>query len=142
MRQLSLLNDDDAVLAGVMPAVRAAMRRAAGAPDSDGRKVLVDKINRIAGQAEIRLTGGNGKGISKDVLDKWLSPSDVGHPPGINALMAFCKATGDPGPLRVMLQALGLDVMTDEDRKFRDFGRAEFELRAARRKKRLLEESL
>lgn len=142
MRQLSLLSDDFAALAGVMPAVRAAMRRAAGDPDGEGRKALVDKINRIATEAEIRLTGGNSKSISKDILDKWLSPSDVSHPPGLLAVLVFCRATGDTGPIRVLAQALGLDIMTDEDRRYRDLGRAEVELKAARKRRRMLEEGL
>lgn len=141
MRQLSLLSDY-AALAGVMPAVRAAMRRVAGAPESDGRKALVDKINRVAAEAEIRLTGGNNKSISKDLLDKWLSPSDTSHPPGLLAVLAFCKATDDYGPLRVLAQALGLDIMTDEDRRYRDLGKAEVELKAARKRRRMLEEGL
>lgn len=139
MRQLSLLSDDHAALAGVMPAVRAAMRRAAGAPDGEGRKALVDRINQIAAEAEIRLTGGNAKGISKDLLDKWLSPSDTSHPPGLLAVLVFCKATDDCGPLRVLAQALGLDIMTDEDRRYRDLGKAEVELKAARKRRRMLE---
>ena len=61
MSQMSLFDCDYTRFAGVMPAVRAAMRRAAGAPDSIGRKGLVDKINLIAGEAEIRLTGGQGR---------------------------------------------------------------------------------
>lgn len=142
MRQLSLLSDDYAALAGVMPAVRAAMRRAAGEPDGEGRKLLVDKINTIARQAEIRLTGGNVRAISKDTLDKWLSPSDISHPPGLLAVLVFCRATGDAGPLRVLAQALGLDIMTDEDRRYRDLGKAEVELKAARKRRRMLEERL
>lgn len=70
MSQMSLFDCDYTRFAGVMPAVRAAMRRAAGAPDSVGRNGLVDKINLITTEAEIRLTGGQGTSISKDTLDK------------------------------------------------------------------------
>lgn len=127
MRQLSLLFDDYAALAGLMPAVRAAMRRAAGEPESEGRKLLVDKINHIARQAEIKLTSGNTRIISKDTLDKWLSPSDTGHPPSITALIVFCRATGDSGPLRVLLRAIGADIMTEEDRVYAEIGRQSVE---------------
>lgn len=141
MRQLSLL-EDSAALAGVMPALRAAMNRTAGDPGGEGRKLLTDRINAVARQAGIKLTGGNAKGISKDLLDKWLSASDTTHPPGINAVLAFCAATGDHAPLRIMLRAVGLDIMTEEDRRYRDIGKAEMELAAARKRKKLAREHL
>lgn len=140
MRQLSLF-DDYAALAGVMPAIKAAMNRAAGAVESEGRDILLDKINLVARHSGMKLTTGNAKQVSRDTLDKWLSPSDISHPPSIPAILAFYKATGDPAPLRMMLRAVGLDVMTDEDRRHRDIGQAEEELRAARKRvKRLREE--
>lgn len=142
MRQLSLLDDDHAALAGVMAAVKAAMRRTAGDGEGEGRKLLVDRINSVARQAEIRLTGGNVKAISKDTLDKWLSASDVSHPPSILALLTFCAATGDYGPLRVLLRAVGLDIMTEEDRRWRDMGKADEEMEAARKRKKQAKERL
>lgn len=140
MRQVSLLAPGIAALAHVMPDVRAAMRQIAGSRESEGRKALVDKLNQIASEAEIKLTGGNSKSISKDLLDKWLSPSDSSHPPSLLAILAFCRATDNSAPLRIILHAVGLDVMTDEDRKFRDYGRAVWEAEeAARNRKRIRE---
>ena len=140
MRQVSLLTPGVAALAHVMPDVRAAMRQIAGSKESEGRKALVDKLNQIAAEAEIKLTGGNSKSISKDLLDKWLSPSDSSHPPSLLAILAFCRATDNPAPLQIILRAVGLDVMTDEDRKFRDYGRAVWEAEeAARNRKRIRE---
>ena len=118
------------------------MRRVAGEVDSDGRKLLVDKINKIASSAEIRLTGGNVKSISKDTLDKWLSPSDVSHPPSLLAVVVFCRATGDSSPLQILLQVLGLDVMTAEDKKARDYGKAILDEKAARTKRRRIEQNM
>lgn len=140
MRQVSLLAPGIAALAHVMPDVRAAMRQIAGSRESEGRKALVDKLNQIASEAEIKITGGNSKSISKDLLDKWLSPSDSSHPPSLLAILAFCRATDNPAPLQIILRAVGLDVMTDEDRKFRDYGRAVWEAEeAARNRKRIRE---
>ena len=140
MRQVSLLAPGIAALAHVMPDVRAAMRQIAGSRESEGRKALVDKLNQIASEAEIKLTGGNSKSISKDLLDKWLSPSVSSHPPSLLAILAFCRATDNPAPLQIILRAVGLDVMTDEDRKFRDYGRAVWEAEeAARNRKRIRE---
>lgn len=140
MRQVSLLAPGVAALAHVMPDVRTAMRQIAGSRESEGRKALVDKINQIAAEAEIKLTGGNSKSISKDLLDKWLSPSDTSHPPSLLAILAFCRATDNPAPLQIILRAVGLDVMTNDDRKFRDYGRAVWEAEeAARNRKRIRE---
>lgn len=141
MKQLSLL--DDAVrLSGVMVAIKTAMRDAAGAPEGEGRKMLADRLNEIAQRAGIKLTGGNTQSISKATLDKWLAPSDTSHPPSILALLAFCRATGNVEPIRVAVQALGLDLMTEEDKKLRDYGAAVLEMKAARKRKRRLEEDL
>ena len=140
MRQVSLLAPGIAALAHIMPDVRAAMRQIAGSRESEGRKALVDKLNQIASEAEIKLTGGNSKSISKDLLDKWLPPSDSSHPPSLLAILAFCRATDNPAPLQIILRAVGLDVMTDKDRKFRDYGRAVWEAEeAARNRKRIRE---
>lgn len=75
MRQLSLL-EDIAQLAGALPAIKAAMRGIAGAPEGEGRKALPDKLNAIARASGIKLTGGNAHGISEEMLHKILSPSD------------------------------------------------------------------
>lgn len=140
-KQLSLFHNDHGALAGLIPSLRAAMNRAAGA-DAAGRKLLVDRINDIARQAGLRLTTGNALSISKDTLDKWLAPSDRDHTPSLLAVVVFCAATGDSAPLQMMLRALGLDVMTAEDRIHRDYGRACLAEREARRRKKILEVSI
>lgn len=141
MRQASLF-DHCAPLAGAMPAIKAAMRAVAGAPEGEGRKALPDRINAVASASGVRLTVGNARSISKDTLDKWLSPSDESHPPSILAVLAFYLATDDPAPLRAMLRSVGLDIMTGEDRRFRDLGKLDAEMKAARKRKKLLEASL
>ena len=47
MSQFSLFDSDFSRISGLMPAIRAAMRRAAGNPDGEGRKALVDKIKAV-----------------------------------------------------------------------------------------------
>jgi hypothetical protein len=141
LKQLSLLDDIPGSLAGLIPAVRAAMNRAAGA-DPEGRKLLVDRLNDLAAQTGIRLTQGSAKAISKDTLDKWLAPTDREHTPSLLAVAAFCVAISNPEPLRVLLRGVGLDVMTAEDRRLRDYGRACLAEREARKKKKRLEEEI
>ena len=74
MRQASLF-DHCAPLASAMPAIKAAMRAVAGAPEGEGRKALPDRINAVASASGVRLTAGNARSISKDTLDKWLTPT-------------------------------------------------------------------
>jgi len=142
MRQGHLLDDDHhSRLSGLVQAMRAAMNRSAG-EDETGRKQLVDRLNTVSRDAGIRLTAGNAKAISKDTLDKWLNPNDRDHTPSVAAVAAFCCATRDPAPMRVLLRVLGLDLMTEEDRKLRDYGRACLAEREARKAKKRLEEQV
>lgn len=140
MRQASLF-EDDLQLSGLLPAMRAAMHRAAG-EDESGRKLLIDRINTLAQASGVRLTAGNSWTVSKDTLDKWLNPADRDHTPGILAVVAFCAAVKDYGALRVIIRAVGLDLMTDEDRTLRDYGRACQAEREARKRKKMLEEKI
>ena len=141
MRQASLF-DHCAPLASAMRAIKAAMRAVAGAPEGEGRKALPDKINAVASASGVRLTAGNTRAISKDTLDKWLSPSDESHPPSILAVLVFCLATDDSAPLRAMLRSVGLDVMTAEDRKVCEYGRALIEQKKMRKRLRKFEDEL
>ena len=141
MRQLSLI-EDIAQLAGALPAIKAAMRGIAGAPEGEGRKALPDKLNAIARASGIKLTGGNAHGISEEMLHKILSPSDDSRPPSVLMLLAFYKATSNPAHIRAMLSAVGLDIMTEDDRKLRDYARAILDQKKARKQARKLEEEL
>lgn len=141
MRQLSLI-EDIAQLAGALPAIKAAMRGIAGAPEGDGRKALPGKLNAIAHASGVKLTGGNASGISVEMLHKMLSPSDNSHPPSVLMMLAYYKATDNPAHLRAMLHAVGLDIMTKEDRKLRDYAHAIIEQKKARKQARKLEAEL
>lgn len=137
MRQGSLF-DDVPSLAGLMPAVRAAMHRAAG-QDEEGRKRLVDRINEVASRENLRLTGGNVRAISKDTLDKMLSAGDRDHKPSLEAIAAFVVATGDVGPLAALLRPFGLKLLTPEMERDALFGRAVREEKQARKRRKQLE---
>lgn len=141
MSQLPLI-DPSYRLTGAMAAIKAAMRDVAGAEESEGRKMLVDRLNEVARKAGVKLTSGNAPAISKATLDKWLSPTDQAHTPSIMALLAFCIATGNVEPLRIAARILGLDLMTLEDRKLRDYAQAILDEKAARQRKNKLEKEL
>ena len=133
-RQLSLF-ECSIPLSGVLPAVRVAMNRAAGA-DTEGRKRLVDKINNLAMGAGVKLTAGNTRGISKDTLDKWLSPADRDHPPSVLAVVALCLAIDDFEAIAVLARVGGLKVITADEEKILIYGKACLEEEKARKRKR------
>lgn len=139
MSQLPLI-DPSYQLTGAMAAIKAAMREVAGAEESEGRKMLVERLNEVAQKAGVKLTSGNTPAIGKATLDKWLSPSDQSHTPSIMALLTFCCATGKP--LRVAARVLGMDLMTLEDKKLRDYAQAILDEKAARQRKNKLEKEL
>lgn len=143
MRQLSLI-EDIAQLAGALPAIKAAMRGITGAPEGEGRKALPDKLNAIARASGVKLTGGNAHGISEEMLHKILSPSDDSRPPSVLMLLVFYKATNNPTHLRAMLRAVGLDIMTEEERLYAEIGRRSVEAKRknaeAKKARRLIQE--
>ncbi len=141
MKQASLF-DGYAALAGTIPAIKAAMREAAKAPVCDGRKALPDMMNELAVLAGVKLTKGNAASFSKATLDKMLSPSDTSHPPSILALLAFCAAARNAEPLRVMLRSVGMDIMTEEDRKLAEYARTLIRQKKMKKQLRKLEDEL
>ena len=141
MRQGSLF-DSINNLAGLIPSIKASMRKTAGDPEGEGRKALVERINNIAREAGVTMTGGQAKCVSKDTLDKWLNPAETSHIPSINALMVFCQATKDFTPLEIMLNMFDLSIMSKEDKVFRDLGKASVELKLARKRMKRIEEAL
>ena len=76
------------------------------------------------------------------MLHKILSPSDDSRPPSVLMLLAFYKATSNPAHIRAMLRAVNLDIMTEDDRKLRDYARAILDQKKARKQARKLEEEL
>ena len=140
MHQLSFF-DNGFPLAGVMPAVKASMRRLAG-DEGECRKSLVDKINNVASQSQVPLTGGNCKTLSLEHFHKILSPSDTGHTPSLMFVLVFCRAVNNFEPIAIIAKAAGFDLMSAEDRKFRDYGKSLTEEKRARQRRKDLEGSL
>ena len=71
-----------------------------------------------------------------------LSPSDATHPPSILALLAFCAAARNAEPLRAMLRCVGMDIMTEEDRKLAEYARTLIQQKKMKRQLRKLEDEL
>lgn len=131
-----------AALASLVPMIRAAMNRVAEEHPTLSRDLVADRMTEISQSAGVKLCRGNAKSVSAATLAKWLAPADREHPPSLLALVAFCLATRDVRPLEPLMRALGCEVMTEEDRRLRDYARAILEEKAARERKRKLEADL
>jgi hypothetical protein len=106
------------------------------------RDQVLDRINEIAATAGIRIGGGNSTSLGRATLDKWLNPAEHKHLPGLIALNIFCLALKDPGPLVVQMETHGWSVMSEQDRKYRDYGKACMDEKEARRRKRMMEAAI
>lgn len=132
MRQLTLFDQDNADLAGIVgvtAVIRAAMNRAAAA-SSLSRAQIVDRMNELARYSGKRMTRGNAKSISLDTLEKWLNPESE-HIPSLQAVEFFMRALGNKAPLDSWLALHGCEIMTDEDRYYRDVGKSFLEKQEA-----------
>ncbi|WP_245577929.1 hypothetical protein [Maridesulfovibrio bastinii] len=151
VQQLTLFYDEEAeieqqkmavALASLLPMIRSTMNRVAESHPLLSRDLIADRMSDISRSSGVKLSRGNAKSVKTASLAKWLAPEDREHPPGILALAAFIMATGDIRPLMPLLNALGLEVMTEEDKKFRDYGKAVIETKKAQKKKHQLEADL
>lgn len=124
-----------------MQLIRAAMNRSASGLNVS-RDQLADSLTHISRSAGVRLSAGNAKSVKSTTLEKWLNSADRDHPPSLVAVVAFCQVTGDVSPLRPLLEAVGCEIMTEEDRKLRDYAKAVLEERAAKKRKKQLEAGL
>lgn len=106
------------------------------------RDQIVDDMNRLADKYGIRLVKGNGNGLSKETLEKWLNPNDTTHPMPIRALPVFCAVVGGHEPLDVMARPLGYQVIGEEEQKLLKWARAYQQKRHALREMRQIENEL
>ncbi len=131
-----------AALASTMSLVRAAMNRVAEEHPTLSRDLIADLMTEMSRSAGVKLTKGNTKNIKLATLEKWLSPTDRDHPPNILTLVAYCLATKSIEPIRPLLKVLGCEVMTPEDRRYRDYGKAIQAKRATMKEIKKLEAEL
>lgn len=128
-----------AQLAGLNPAVKAAMNRAADRCRRLSRQQICDAMNDLADAAGVKLTGGNAKQLSFATLEKWLNPQDTEHLPSLPAIHVFCLVLGDLEPLRVLVAVQGCELAGEQDIRDRDLGRAYRQKKALAKRMKELE---
>ena len=139
-QQRSLFDGLDFRVNGVKRTMKHALNRAA-AESNLSRDEILYRAREMADAEGVKLSGGNG-GLSLSILDKWFNPNAMSYMPDYEALIILCRVLGDLRPITPFLEALDLEVMGAEDRRYRDLGKLEAELKCLRKKKRQIEESV
>jgi len=128
-QQPSLFDSPALKLGSLGRAIKLALNRAAK-ESKISREEIAHRAAELAAEAEVNLCPGGGLG--KGTLDKWLDLNSPGHMPSLLGLAVLCQVLNEAGPLAPVLEYLGLEAMGVEERKYRDYGRAHFELEQAR----------
>lgn len=139
--QLSLFDSPALRLGSTSRAVKFALNRVA-AESKMSREEILEAANHLAAEAGISMSKGNGA-LSLDVLNKMLNPNEPAYKPSLDAFNIFYQVLGrDSRLIEPFLEAWGVEVMGPEDRRYRDLGKLETELKCLRKKKRQIEESV
>lgn len=104
------------------------------------RDQVCDRLNVEATRCGLRL--GNGKQISKETLDKWLSPSEPGRRISVPALALLCGILEDRRPLAVLAAPSGFQVIGPEEIRVLRYGHAILTERKAGRERRKIEKEI
>lgn len=146
--QLPLMGDDSQItraahVAGLIPSIKAAMQRAlAGVTPPLSREQLLDKMNAIAKVAGIKITPDKSRVLALSTLEKWLSPNDAGHIPTFEALEVFMLAVNSREPLDAWTRLHGYRLMSPEQVKVYEYGKAKLVAKRAGKAMRRLEEEI
>ncbi|MEG3640485.1 hypothetical protein [Magnetococcus sp. PR-3] len=72
---------------------------------------LVRRLNRLAEKDGVKLAAGRAKELSVESFGKWLDPHAINMPP-VKALPYLAEATGSIEMLRVLMEPLGIELIT------------------------------
>lgn len=146
--QLSLLGDDSQTtrvfrVGGLVSSAKAAMRRALAAVTPPlSREQLVDRMNALAKRAGVKITSDKSRTLSLATLEKWLSTNDHDHFPSIEALEIFMIAVDSAEPLSVLADMHGYRLISHEESKILDYGKATLAAKKAGKTAKRLEEEI
>jgi len=130
-QQLSLFDSPAQRIAVLGRAAKCALRTAVESSNFS-RAEVVFHANSLAAEAGVAMCAGNGA-LSEATFNKWLDLTSPGHLPGLIGLTILCIVLKNADALATALVAQGLEIMGPEDKIYRDMGRAQYELKQARR---------
>ncbi|MGE4298938.1 MAG: hypothetical protein AB7E47_13000 [Desulfovibrionaceae bacterium] len=140
-RQLHLINNPLMQIHGLNVAIKSALATACRESHLS-REQILDRINQFAASAGVRLTSGNASALSLATLEKWLNPSESEHVPTLRGLAAICHILGTLEPLSPLAGVLGGLVINEEQRHRLMRAELDDQIRALKRRKKLLEADL
>lgn len=129
--QLSLFQGTTASLAGLESALKASMASIVAAGPLS-REQVCDRMESIAAKNGVRICP-NAKRLSVALFEKWLNPAEREHIPSIKAVQVFCIAMETFAPWAVILEGLGLGILTPEISHVYKIGQAQLDLESARK---------
>jgi hypothetical protein len=106
------------------------------------REQIVERMNVLAERHGVVLTHGNGKGLTLEVFEKWLNPSDMSRHMPVKALPLFCAVAGNCSALDVLARPMGLRVIGEREQKILDWAEAKLTVKEQSRKIRKLESEI
>lgn len=136
--QLSLFQGTTASLAGLESALKASMASIVAAGPLS-REQVCDRMESIAAKNGVRICP-NAKRLSVALFEKWLNPAEREHIPSIKAVQVFCIAMETFAPWAVILEGLGLGILTPEISHVYKIGQAQLDLESARKRLRNLKD--
>lgn len=74
------------------------------------------------------LTRAAGKEVTVDMINAWTAESK-GHVPPPQYIVYICQFTGDTGPLRAMVEPLGIELISSREKELLELGQVYVETR-------------
>ena len=112
-------------VAGLLPSVKAAMQRALNAVTPPlSREQLVDRMNELAKQSGTKITSDKSRVLTLAMLEKWLAPNETNYFPSLPALEIFMIAVGSREPLDVLAAIHGYRLISPDEIKILEYGKA------------------
>jgi len=95
------------------------------------REQIVDEMNTLAA------TCGSAQKVTLPILDKWVAPGAFAYHIPLRLLPIFCRVVGSNLPLEAYATAfVDARVIPEEDGRILEWGRAEIQVRMARKRQR------
>ncbi|QPJ61661.1 MAG: hypothetical protein G3M70_07090 [Candidatus Nitronauta litoralis] len=102
------------------------------------RDQVADLMNELAEKYGVPSKEGNSKGITVDIIEKWIAPSAT-NLVSIKLIPIFCEATKSVAPIEVLAQAIGGQLITGDDITLLKLAQVEQKSKELRHRKRILE---